>query len=372
MAAKKKVVEEDEFEIRSLKAPKVKEDGRSKFEKIQALAEQCNEALGVEGKVYLGKDHEVFERIPTGNLALDAVIGGGLVRRHLMELYGEESSGKTTAALQCVANVQRLAKRGKTSGIAVWLEGEEFDEEWAERQGVNVDKLFRISALTGDGALETAATFLEEGDPDLMVFDSYQALGTRREMESGVDKEAYAGGGSAQLWGRFYRRTRGAFNGRRAATALVGISQVRDPIGVFSPNGKPEPRPTQIRVLKHWKSIAVMCKKGEPRYLDGSTQKKRIEAREFHFKCPKNKTASPEKVSSYWYQFRGDNPGIDKVDLAIRLGKVYDLLEQKGAWTDGYGLHVQGEKRLRAALEADPKLVRTIFRDISNAILLEK
>ena len=371
MAAKKKVVEEDDIKIRKLKAPKVKEDKRSKFEKIVDLAKQCSDALGIEGKVYVGRDHEIFERLPTGNLALDAVTGGGLVRRHLMELYGEESGGKTTAALQTSGNVQRLRLKKKTSGIVVWVKGEEFDEEWAERQGVDVNKLVMVEALTGDDALETTATIVEEGDPDLVVIDSYQALGTRKESEDGVDKAAYAGGGAPQLWGRFYRRTRGAFNGRRAKTSIIGISQVRDQIGGFSPNGKPEPTPTRIRTLRHWKSIAVLCRRGEPKYDDPSSEKKRIVSREFHFKCTKNKTSIPDRVSAYLYLFRGEKTGVDVVDAAMRLGMVYEILGVSGSSISGYGLKANGKKRFYKLLEKNEDILEALTDDILDAIAEE-
>lgn len=340
----------------------------SRRDELELLLEEINDELGEDGKVYLGIDHQPIERIPTGILALDTITGGGLPRKHLTEFYGAESSGKTTLTLNAAAAVQR---QGGTVG---WVVGEEFNDAWAVKQGVDLDQLVKIEALTGDKNLEIASTFIERGMLDLLVIDSYQALGTVREWEAGVDKEAYAGGGSPQLWGRFYRRTRAAFNAGKSNAALIGISQVRDAIGGFAPGGaKPEPKPTQIRVLLHWKAISVLCKRGEPVFEDMKSQKRRIVSREFNLRCVKNKTAPPERVSSYVYNFRGENQGIDTLDEIIRLGKVYDVLEQRGKYLQGFGLKVAGGNGVPATeafkdkLRKRPKLARKIRRLITEA-----
>lgn len=310
----------------------------SRHDQLVSLTEQVNDKLGAEGKVYLGRDIQVFERVPSGVLAFDAVSGGGLPRRLYTELYGRESSGKTTLALHMCAAVQRQG------GNAAWVVGEEFDDDWAAKNGVDVDRLLKIEALTGDLMLEAARTYLEAGLLDVLVIDSIQAVGTKRENDAGIEKETYAGGGAPQMWGRFYRATRALFNAGRANTAIIGISQVRDPIGVFSPSGKPEPTPTQISVIKHWKSISVYCKRGEPVYLDPKSEKKRIISREFKLQCKKNKTAVPERVSSYVYNYTKEAWGIDRADAALRLATVYGLVRQKGATLEGYGIKVKGSK----------------------------
>lgn len=347
-------------------AKKTKEQSRR--EKLELLLEEINDALGDAGKVYLGSEHEPIVRIPTGILAFDTITGGGLPRRHLTELYGEESSGKSLLALNCVAAVQRAG------GVAAWIAGEEFDDEWAVKNGVNIEELVKIEALSGDKNLEVAVTFLERGILDLLVIDSYQALGTVRELDDGVEKESYAGAGSPQLWARFYRATRALFNGRKSDAAIIGISQVRDPIGAFGAGGKkPEPRPTQIRVLKHWKAISVFCKKGEPIFEDMQSQKRKIVSREFNLRCVKNKTAPPERISSYIYRFRGEHKGLDVLEEIVRLGKVYEVLEQRGKKLSGFGLTVMGSKDRSAAeafkdkLRVKPKLTRRIRRAIIEA-----
>lgn len=351
-------------------------------EELESLAEQVNRVLGVNGKVTTGRDPKLkIERIPSGILAFDYITGGGLPRKLNLELYGQESSGKTTLALNIVAAVQKRTlfdvKGRKRKGVGAWVVGEEFDDAWAERQGVDLNRLIKIEALTGDLMLETAVTYLESGLIDVMVIDSIQALGTQRELDAGVDSESYAGAGAPQMWGRFYRATRSLFNGGKSKAAIVTISQAREAIGSFSPAGKPEPIPTQIRVLKHWKSISIYCKRGEPTFKDPKSEKKRIISREFKLHCKKNKTAVPEKVGSFVYNFTKDSFGIDRADEAYRLGRVYGLIEQRGARVEGYGIQVKGTKDEPGAqqyiekLRRRPVVMTELYTDIRSAILAD-
>lgn len=348
-------------------AVKKKKRAVSRDDQLAALAEEVNRALGTQGKVYLGRDHQEFERIQTGILALDVITGGGIPRRMYTELYGQESSGKTLIALNACAAVQ------KQKGVACWIVGEEFDDDWAAKQDVDVDKLIKIEALTGDLMLETAVTYLESGLIDLLVIDSVQALGTARENKAGVESESYAGGGAPQMWGRFYRATRSLYNSRQSNAAIIGISQVREAIGQFSPSGKPEPMPTQIRVLKHWKAISVYCKRGEPTFSDPKSDKKRIISREFKLQCKKNKTSAPERVGSYIFNFQKGHFGIDRADEVFRLARVYDLIEQKGKILEGYGIKVSGSKDAPAAEQYIEKLRKnpTIIRELTTDIIQE-
>lgn len=338
--------------------------------RLHQLTEEINDAIGAEGKVYLGRDHEEFERIPTDVLAFDALTGGGLPRRHYTELYGEYGSGKTTLALRAVAAVQRR------KGIAAWVVGEEFNDDWAEANGVDLDRLVKIEALTGDRMLEVAASYLEEDILDLLVFDSVQAIGTARESEGGVESESYAGGGAPQLWGRMYRRTRGLFNARLSRAAIIGISQVRAPIGVFSKGPPPNPRPTQIKAILHWKAISIMCKKGEAVYKDPKSEKKRMISREFNLQCKKNKTAGLEDaVSSYVYRFKGEGRGIDAVEEVFRAARQYDLIARRGAILEGYGIKVKGTKEMPAEdaykekLRKRPSVVEELRTDALSLIV---
>lgn len=353
MATKKKIVKEDV-------------STQTKDEKITALLDAINGALKQDGKVYTGRDFEVVvDRIPTGILSFDIITGGGVPRKKLTELFGKESSGKTTLAHRAVAAAQQ------NGGIAGWVVGEEYDDDWAEEQGVDLKRIIKFEAVAGDLALEASATAVESGLLDLLVIDSYQALGTDQELNNGVDSESFAAAGAGQMWGRYYRRILSAFNSRKANTAIIGVSQVRDAIGVFSPKGKPEPKPTGIHALRHWASISVSCRAGEPIFADINTDKRRIVKKEFHLHCKKNKTAPPERSSSFWYNF--DEHGVDTVDEIIRWGKVYELLHQGGRVLEGYGIKVSGskespaEEQFREALRQSPNTVKELRTDILSA-----
>ena len=339
----------------------------SRQDKVRLLIDQCNKKLGAEGKIYIGTEHAKLERIPTGVLAFDTITGGGLVRGQLLELYGEESSGKTLLSLLSAAAVQ------KVGGVVVWVKGESFDAEWAAKLGVDLASLVLVEAATGDTALEAAMTMVESGYVDLLVMDSYQALGTRREADGGIEAESYGGGGASQMWGRVMRRAYAAANGGPAArTCFLGISQVRAKIGGFSPNGAPDPEPTGIKALRHWKGIAVQCKKGEPTYNDGAKEKRFIVAREFKLRCTKNKTFPPERTGAFTFYFRNwtDTPfGVDRALEACRLGRYTEVLTSRGAWIEGCGLRAQGEDAFVQQLRANPKALKELTKAIMDVVV---
>lgn len=359
-------------------------------DELELLMAEVNEKLEEQGEyggqVYVGTKHIPIIRTPTNILAFDSLTGGGLIQPGLIELFGEESGGKTLLALMSCAAVQAQGKR------CAWVKGEDFDVKWAAKQGVDMKKLIMIEATTGDTMLETLATFIESGLIDFAFLDSYQAIGyTRREVDAGVEKESYAGGGAPQLWGRFYHRVISAWNmhnafnknrGKaraRTLCGLVGISQVRDAIGQFSGKGKPEPKPTQIRVLKHWKAISILCKKGEPRFLDASnTMKKRIASREWLLGVKKNKTAPTEgRAAAYRFHVRGDLFGVDREDEVVKLAKAYGLIEQRGAILEGYGIRVKGNKKEGLSahdafverLRDDPTITQELYTDTLYAAM---
>jgi hypothetical protein len=142
---------------------------------------------------------------------------------------------------------------------------------------------------------------------------------------------------------------------------------VRAKIGGFSGHGPPDPEPTDIKVLRHWKAIAIQCKRGEPIFDNPKSEKRRIMSREFHLRCKKNKTFEPERVSSFIYNFRGEHRGVDHADEVLRLGKVWGLLETKGSWIEGYGIRAQSEEKFKAKLLAEPTVIAELMTDILEA-----
>ena len=317
----------------------------SKRDRLLAAMALCNRALKDEGRLYLGSDHPLHQRLPTGILALDYVTGGGVVRGQMCEFAGQEGSAKTLAATIAVATTQAAG------GEACWCQGETFDSAWAEEHEVDLETLVMLEAASGDTAMETFCTLLDQNVLDIAVLDSFQSLGTTREFEAGVESESYAGAGAPQMWGRTMRRAYRAAN-RGSPTAIIGISQVRDTIGGFAPGGrKPEPKGTAIRAIKHWKAIGVYFKSGDQEY-DGKEESKNLRAIEFKVRCTKNKTAATlGRYATFW--LRKDRYGwaIDNDSSLVQLAVNFDLVKKKGGWYVGYGVRGQGRAGWLAAVK---------------------
>ena len=356
-------------------APEVKTP--SKREQLRVMMQGINKELE-DGHVYLGDEHPPVERIPTGLDVLDVITGGGYPKGMLTELHGVESSGKSLAMLLAIAEVQ------KNGGEAAGIFREGFDAKWAAKLGVDVSKLVMVDVGMGDTSMEVAMTMFESGLLDLLAFDSFQSFGTSTEAEAGIEKQAYGGGGSSQMWGRVMRRAYAAMTKGGANTALLGISQVRSAIGKFSPHGIPEPEPIQARSILHWKSIAIQFQKGELRYTEkDKSEHRKIVSRTFNVRCVKNKTATPERVGKFTYFFQpwsesggsgkgawatDIEPGLDVPDMLFNLARGYDLLEQRGANLEGYGIAASSAAQYLAILRDYPDVQEKIRADIREAL----
>jgi recombination protein RecA len=365
---KQKSKTEEEDQVTTTKDKKKESKDLTKEEQVAILVKTINKALGVEGKVYLGNDHTEFKRIPTGVLALDIVLGGGLPCAQLVELFGPESSSKSLLAMLSIAEVQR---RGD---LAVLVKGEGFDAVWAEKLGVDVSKLFLVEAATGDTMLETALTMLESGLVGIMVIDSFQSLGTTREMDTGVESESYGGAGAPQMWGRIMRRAyRAANSGKMDNTVLIGISQVRSKIGGFNKGIAAEDGvPTQIRAILHWKGVSIRCRRGE-KFFTKPEGKGSVYAREFKLRCEKNKTAGTEGYSSsYKFMFRnwkGVPFGVDNAGCLFDQGRELGLIEASGSWYEAYGIKAQGGDNFIAELRKNESARLDLYKDITSEIV---
>jgi recombination protein RecA len=369
-AASKKTLEQKKEKITRKKVSAIRDKislvrtKKEKLDALMALAGQVNKALGNAGHVFLGTEQREFVRLRTGITALDYVCGGGLVRGQMIQFTGGDSSFKTSAAMMCVASVQ------SQGGSVVWVAGEGFDKKWAKKLGVDLSELIVITADTGDQMMEAAITMIESGLVDLMVFDSFQSLGTTREMEAGVDDESYAGAGAPQMWGRVMRKAYSAMNAG-ANTAMIGISQVRAPIGKFSPRGAPEPEGSGIWALKHWKAIDIYFRKGESEFEGDASEKRRLLSREFKMRCMKNKTAQSERQASFLLKYENGYPYIDNKGTLFRLARAYGLIKIKGAWYEGYGIRTQGEEKFYAALEDDEDAIESMEADLFDLLASE-
>ncbi len=356
------VAASDEASDKKKKVPCVKDlSGSERLKFLQGLAGDCNKVLKSEGKVYLGGNHVARGRVPTGILAFDIITGGGFIRGGATEIYGQESSGKTSIIIEGIKNCQM---RG--GGVVLWLIGEGVDIPYLKKRGVKTDDVLFIEAQTGSLGCETAITVLETGALDMLIFDSVQSLATAAEMEGGVDSVSVAGAGAGQMWGRVMRKAYAFANSRRSDnTAIVLVSQVRDKIGSFG-KYKPPPEPTGIRAIRHWKDISVQCKAGEVKFLHEDDDVRRTPLyRDFLLMCAKNKTAVPLRSGIYRFYYHEDENnsfGIDTVEQLFRYGKAYGLIELKGGGTcEGFGLKVKGRDVFMAKLRSDKALQKAMY-----------
>lgn len=342
------------------KQPKKPDDKKQKKSDVLAAVMQAtNKALGVSGAVFLGKSMPSRKKHTTGIAALDYVTGGGLKEGSLTQFTGGDSCFKTTAAMICCATAQEA----DPECWVVWVAGEEFDSAWAQKWGMDLDRTIVVVAVDGGTSLETACTLLETNTVALMVLDSYQSLGTEREMEGGVDSEAYAGGGAPQLWGRMMRRVYAAMN-KGASARLIGISQVRAKIGGFSRNGPPPPEGSGIWALKHWKAQDVTFSRGEIE-REGEDEKSDVRSIVFKIKNVKNKTSVPYRISSILVEHTKHGERVNNVDTLVKLGLKYGLINASGAWYSGFGIpRTQGLPAFVAKLKKDVEAVQALEEQV--------
>lgn len=349
---------------------------RERLKNLETAVEKINKALNGNGEVYLGSNHKDVRRLPSGVLTLDLLTGGGYPRGHLVEMFGPESAGKSLSTLIAIATTQ------DAGGIAGGIFREGFDPIWARKRGVKTDDLFLVEASEGDTTLEAGLTLLDTGALDLFVIDSFQALGTSRESKDGVDSEAYGAAGAPQMWGRVMRRAYQA--AKLGQTAILGISQVRANIGKSF--GGEFSDGSNIRAIRHWKSIALEFTRGAPwfsqRSKEGRPEGRKIVAHTYKVRCTKNKTAGTigrtgefrfgyvkEPVMGYT---GGDEPeealivpGVDRADELFRLALTVNKIEMKGSFYSMGGKTLgQGKKNVLAMLRNDEKLASEVEKEV--------
>ncbi len=336
---------------------------------IEALIKDVNRALRTEGKVVLGKDVGPIARVESSLLFVNHLTTGGYPVARYIELYGQDSGGKTLLALSAIRDFQE-------AGQAVLVASrEEFDPRWALRQGVNPNDIVYVDTIVGDKALETSSTLMETGLFGLFVADSIQAFETKREAEGSIEDESYGNAGAPQMWGRMARRGWSMAN-RGIPTTWLGISQVRTAIGAYSPRGVPDPTPTQIRSIKHWKSISIETKAGKEEYLESSTGLKKLLRQEFSLKNKKNKTGIRGRTASYTYNYcdhDGRTRGFDLADDAFTMGRIYEAITNNGSHYHYKGKEfANGEEKAVAYLRKDEKLLQAIRNDVLERMRAEE
>jgi recombination protein RecA len=292
------------------------------------------------------RGHIPVEVIPTGSIALDIALGiGGLPRGRVVEIYGPESSGKTTVALHAVANAQALG------GIAAFIDAEHaLDPDYAQKLGVDTDALLVSQPDSGEQALEIADTLIRSGALDIIVIDSVAALVPRAEIEGEMGDSHV--GLQARLMSQALRKITGALS--HSGTTAVFINQLREKIGVMF--GSPETT-TGGRALKFYSSVRLDVRRIES-LKDGTD----FVGNRTRIKVAKNKCAPPFKQAEFDIMY---GQGISREGGLIDVGVDAGLVRKSGAWYTYEGDQLgQGKENARAFLRDNPDLANELEKKI--------
>ena len=330
---------------------KAEKDGKAAALKL--ALEKINKNIGKGAVIRLGdKVEEKVEVIPTGSLTLDLALGvGGYPRGRIIELFGPESSGKTTLTLHAIAQAQKLG------GTAVFIDAEHaFDPSYARKLGVNTDDLYVSQPDNGEQALEIADTFVRSGGADLIVIDSVAALTPKTEIEGEMGDSKM--GVHARLMSQALRKITGSI--KKANCIVMFINQLRDKIGVMF--GSPETT-TGGNALKFYSSIRIDIRRSLTPIKDKDGNAIGNVTR---VKVVKNKVAPPFQSAEFDVMY---GEGISKSGEIIDLGVDYDILSKSGAWYS-YGDMKLGNGRdaTKTLLLDNPELMEEIENKIKEVV----
>ena len=318
---------------------------------LEAALAQIEKVHGKGSVMRLGEDTRLpIDVIPTGSVALDVALGiGGLPRGRIIEIYGPESSGKTTVALHAIANAQA------EGGICAFIDAEHaLDPDYAGKLGVNTDELLVSQPDNGEQALEIADTLVRSGALSLIVIDSVAALTPRAEIEGEMGDSHV--GLQARLMSQALRKMTGAL--KSANTTAIFINQLREKIGVMF--GSPETT-TGGRALKFYSSVRLDVRRIET-LKDGSE----MVGNRTRVKVVKNKVAPPFKQAEFDIIY---GEGISREGSLIDMGVANGIIRKAGAWftyeADQLG---QGKENARNFLKNNPKIAEEIDRRIRAAL----
>ncbi|WP_168990095.1 recombinase RecA [Yimella sp. RIT 621] len=326
-------------------------DNSHKIKSLDAVMAQIEKAHGKGSVMRLGDDiRPPIEVIPTGSIALDVALGiGGLPRGRVVEVYGPESSGKTTVALHAVANAQ------KNGGIAAFIDAEHaLDPEYAKKLGVDIDSLLVSQPDTGEQALEIADMLIRSGSLDIIVIDSVAALVPRAEIEGEMGDSHV--GLQARLMSQALRKITGALN--NTGTTAIFINQLREKIGVMF--GSPETT-TGGKALKFYASVRLDVRRIET-LKDGTD----AVGNRTRVKVVKNKVSPPFKQAEFDILY---GQGISREGGLIDMGVEQGFVRKAGAWYtyDGDQLG-QGKENARNFLKDNPDMTDELERKIKEKL----
>ncbi|MEL6606901.1 MAG: recombinase RecA [Bacteroidota bacterium] len=327
----------------------------NKTEKLKALQLTIDKLEKTYGKGTVMKlsDNKVVD-IPatsTGSLGLDLALGiGGIPKGRIIEVYGPESSGKTTLSLHCIAEVQ------KKGGMAAFIDAEHaFDKSYAEKLGIDTENLLISQPDNGEQALEIAEHLIRSGTIDIIVIDSVAALVPKGELEGDMGDSKM--GLQARLMSQALRKLTGAIN--KTGCSCIFINQLREKIGVMF--GNPETT-TGGNALKFYASVRLDIRRAS-QIKDSAGE---VLGNRTRVKVVKNKVAPPFKVVEFDIIY---GEGISKIGELIDLGVALEVIQKSGSWFSYEGNKLaQGRDAVKAVLKDNPELLETIEKQIRAKI----
>lgn len=322
-------------------------DKDKRAQALEAAMKQIEKQYGKGSVMRLGDEAErSVEAIPTGSLGLDIALGiGGYPKGRIIEIYGPESSGKTTLALHAIAEVQ------KQGGYVAFIDAEHaLDPKYARALGVDVDNLILSQPDTGEQALEIAEALIRSGSVDAVVVDSVAALVPEAEI-NGEMGDSHVGL-QARLMSQAMRKLSGAIS--KAGTIAIFINQIREKVGVMF--GNPETTPGG-RALKFYSSVRLEIRRGEA--IKNATD---IVGNKANIKVVKNKVAPPFKSVSVDIIF---GQGISKSGELIDLASELDIIQKSGAWFAYKQEKIgQGRENAKAYIEKNADAFKEIYQAV--------
>lgn len=328
-----------------------KEVNAEKLKALQLTMEKLDKTFGKGSVMKLGDSPvEKVEVIPTGSISLDLALGvNGYPKGRVVEIYGPESSGKTTLAIHAIAEVQ------KQGGIAAFIDAEHaFDQFYAQKLGVDVNNLIISQPDNGEQALEIADNLIRSGAIDLIVIDSVAALTPKAEIEGEMSDSQM--GLQARLMSKALRKLTGSIN--KAGCCCIFINQLRDKIGVMF--GNPETT-TGGNALKFYSSIRIDIRKSSQIKEGEDVLGNRVKV-----KVVKNKVAPPFRKAEFDIMY---GEGISKVGEIIDLGVDLNVLKKSGSWFSyGETRLGQGRDSVKQIIQDNPELMEELEEKIKDIL----
>lgn len=333
-------------------------DPEEKKKALKTAMAQIEKTYGAGAIMFMGENrHMDIEHISTGSLMLDLALGiGGLPRGRIIEIYGTESSGKTTISLQAVAEAQKLG------GTAAFIDVEHaLDPVYAKKLGVDIDNMLVSQPDTGEQALEIIETLVRSGAIDIVVLDSVAAMTTRAEIDGDMG-DAHVGV-QARLMSQALRKLTSVIS--KSNCVAIFINQIREKIGVMY--GNPETTPGG-RALKFYSSVRIEVRRGEPIKEGGEIIGNRTKC-----KVVKNKVAPPFKTAEFDMLF---GEGVSKMGEIVDTAVEFDIIKKSGSWFSYDDMKIgQGRDKVKQYLIDNPAIcdeieqkVRDVFAKNANLL----